>query len=211
MAKATLTFTSTQEPPNVHPAEDNWMQQSFDNKKHQITAGNIAAILVTIKKPHHIKPFVAPESAKTDKDLYRGSATIDTNNPYPVYLLIQKVQDHVFTIMDKKDATTDYKFPFIDQDIRTEIDNLTDPTGNKFKVDNLPPDFPQDLATVQANDDPNKDRIPVLTMIPVTMPIGFGRDPPQGDIQIDITQMAYQNNDPSLPSHLGRRRQLPHY
>jgi hypothetical protein len=104
------------------------MQPSFDNnKKHQITAGDIAAIFLTmIKKPHHIKPFVAPpESAKTDTDLYRGSATIDTNNPYPVYLLIQKVQDHVFTIMDKKDAT-DYKFPFIDQDIRTaEIDNLS--------------------------------------------------------------------------------------
>jgi hypothetical protein len=116
---------------------------------------------VTIKKPYHIKPFVAPKSAKTDKDLYRGSATIDTNNPYRVYLLIQKVQDHVFTIMDKKDAT-DYKSPFIDQDICTEIDNLTNPAGNKFKLDNLPPDFPQDLATAQANDDPNKDRIPVL-------------------------------------------------
>jgi hypothetical protein len=35
-------------------------------------------------------------------------------------------------------------------------------------------------------------------MVPVTIPIGFGRDPPQGDIQIDITQMACQNNDPSL-------------
>jgi hypothetical protein len=105
------------------------MQQSLENKKHQITAGDNVAIL-TIKKPHHIKPFLAPESAKTDKDLYRGSATIDTHNPYPVYLLIQKVQDHVFTIMDKKDAT-DYKFPFIDQDIRTEIDNLTDPTKHR--------------------------------------------------------------------------------
>jgi hypothetical protein len=154
---------------------------------------------LTIKKPHHIKPFAAPESAKTYKDLYRGSATIDTKNPYPLYLLIQKVQDHVFTIMDNKDEKEkDYNFPFIDQDIRTEIDNLTDPTGNKFKVDNLPPDFPQDLVTAQANDDPDKDNIPVLTMIPVTMPIGFGHDPPQGDISIDITQMTCQNNDPSL-------------
>jgi hypothetical protein len=39
----------------------------------------------------------------------------------------------------------------------------------------------------------------VLAMIPVPMPIGFGPDPPQqGDIQIDITQMACQNNDPTL-------------
>jgi hypothetical protein len=30
------------------------------------------------------------------------------------------------------------------------------------------------------------------------MPVGFGRDPPQGDIQLDITQMACPNNNSSL-------------
>jgi hypothetical protein len=175
MAKATLTFTSTQEPPTVHPAT-NWIQQSFDDKKHQITAGNIAALL-TIKKPHHIKRFVTPESAKADKLLYRASATVSMKDPYPVYLVIQNIQDHVFTVMDKKDAT-DFHFHFIDQDVRSEIDNLADPNGPKFNAGNLPKDFPQDLAIAQANQDQNKDRIPVITMIPTIMPVGFGHDPP---------------------------------
>jgi hypothetical protein len=52
-------------------------------------------------------------------------------DPYPVCLVIQNIQDHVFTIMDKKDAT-DFHFPFIDQDVRSEIDNLANPNGPKF-------------------------------------------------------------------------------
>jgi hypothetical protein len=44
MAKATLTFTSTQEPHTVHPA-NNWMQHPFEDKKHQILAGDIAVLL----------------------------------------------------------------------------------------------------------------------------------------------------------------------
>jgi hypothetical protein len=40
--------------------------------------------------------------------------------PYPVYLVIENIQDHVFTIMEKQDAK-DFKFPFIDEDIRDEI------------------------------------------------------------------------------------------
>jgi hypothetical protein len=97
-----------------------------------------------------------------------------------VYLVIQNIQDHVFiTIRDKKDAT-DFHFPFIDQDVRSEIDNLADPNGPNFNTGNLPKDFPQDLAIAQeANQDPNKDRIPVITMIPTIMPVGFGRDPPK--------------------------------
>jgi hypothetical protein len=195
MAKATLTFTSTQEPPTVHPAND-WIQHPFEDKKHQILASDIAALL-TIKKTQHIKPFIAPESAKADKNWYRGSGTINMKEPYPVYLIIQNIQDHVFTIMEKQDAK-DFKFPFINKDICDKIDNLSDPAGQKFSVATLPPDFPQDLTITETNDDPNKNRIPVLTMIPTIMPIGFGRDPPQGDITLGMTLMTCQSNDPHL-------------
>jgi hypothetical protein len=35
-----------------------WMQHHFDDKKHQILAGDIAELLTILKK-HHIKPFTA--------------------------------------------------------------------------------------------------------------------------------------------------------
>jgi hypothetical protein len=61
--------------------------------------------------------------------------------PYPVYLVIQNIQDQVFTIMEKQDAK-DFKFPFIDKGMRDKIDNLNDPVGQNFSVATLPPDFP---------------------------------------------------------------------
>jgi hypothetical protein len=68
MAKATLTFAHINaRTSNFTPSQQlDETPVSFDNKKHQITAGDITAILTIKKKPHHIKPFGAPESANTN-------------------------------------------------------------------------------------------------------------------------------------------------
>jgi hypothetical protein len=178
-----------------HPFEK-WITSNVNQKLEFIATGNFPAIL-TIKKDDKLKSFSLLTASNNYTDRFRAQASHDLNKPCPAYLLRADTTKYVVSIMDK-DLATQFNFNFLDSDIREGLINEVDPTKAMFHTDKLPDEFPANKATAITNGDANANKIPVLTLVPITAPTGYAKEIPEGRISDPEVLMMLQENHDAL-------------
>jgi hypothetical protein len=99
-----------------------------------------------------------------------------------VYVDRATISKHVISILNKT-TVSEMGFPFIDTDLNTGLVNLVDNTQPNWKPTGIPGGMDS------SSDDPT----PVLSLIPVMCPIGYGRPAPMGDSDDLDTKALLQN------------------
>jgi hypothetical protein len=113
--------------------------------------------------------------------------------PAPAYVNKRGVTRSICGFIDRALAI-EYGITFIDKDLRKGIPDLTDVTKQaSLAFTDLPDEFPSDMAAALAADDTNKEKIPVLALLPVAVPIGYGKPAPSGSLPDESTQTSLQN------------------
>ena len=110
----------------------------------------------------------------------------------PAYFAKRGATKSICGIIDRTLAL-EFKIQFIDIDLRDGLANVTDATKAPLAFTDLPDEFPPDKAAALATDDPNKDNTPVLALLPVAVPIGYGKPAPSGSLADESTQTLLQN------------------
>jgi hypothetical protein len=180
-----------------HPF-DKWIDSTTNQKLEFIATGNFPALL-TIKKEDKIKSFSLLAASNNYTDRFRTQASHDLNKSCPAYLNRTDTTKYVATIMDKELAKQ-FKFNFIDEDIRDGLVNKDDHSRPTFLPNLLPSDFPADKAAAATAGDANANKIPVLTLVPIAAPTGYGKEIPEGIItDVDLLATLQENHDGLLP------------
>jgi hypothetical protein len=94
--------------------------------------------------------------------------------------------------MDKMVATK-FGIEFIDNDLRDSLPNVEDANEATLALTHLPDEFPPDKAAALATDHENKDKVPVLALLPVAVPLRFDKPAPSGSLADEETQTMLQN------------------
>ena len=167
-----------------------WFTSSSYEKHEAINAGSIAALLV-IKKRDKVTPISLISPSADRADAYKIQASDDLSLSSPAYISKWESSNFICGIMEKGTAS-EYGFLFIDSDLRDGLPNHTDASKAALTFTHLPEEFPPDKAAAIAADHVNKDLVPVLVLLPVAVPVGYGKPAPSGSLAGEETQTMLQ-------------------
>jgi hypothetical protein len=163
-----------------HPATK-WLKATGSRKTESILSGATAALL-TLAKPNKINPISLLTPSETFDDRFKAHGHHDLWQAMGVFIERVAITKTVMSILDKT-TVTEMGFPFIDQDLNTGLVNILDATQPNWKPTVLP----------DGMDSSSEDTTPVIALIPVMIPIGYGRPAPMGDIDDLETKALLQN------------------
>jgi hypothetical protein len=161
------------------------------DKQEAIATGSVAALLL-IKKHDKVTPISLITPSAERPDAYKIQASDDLSVSAPAYFAKRGATRSICGIIDRALAL-EFEIQFIDIDLRDGLANITDATKAPLAFTDLPDEFPPDKAAALAADDPNKDKTPVLALLPVAVPIGYGKPAPSGSLADESTQTLLQN------------------
>jgi hypothetical protein len=175
-----VSVVNTREAGKQHPASK-WLKSTGARKTESILSGATAALL-TISKPNKINPISLLSPSKTFDDRFKAHGHHDLFQAMGIFIEQKAITKNVISILDKT-TVTEMGFPFIDADLNTGLVNIVDNTQPNWKPSIIP-------ATMDSS---SNDTTPVITLIPVMCPIGYGRPAPMGDIDDLDTKSLLQN------------------
>jgi hypothetical protein len=176
-----------------HPAKK-WLKSSPLEKHDSLLAG-IPAALLHYKKPKKIASFCLVTPSPQDTSLFLAQGQHDLSTAVAIHVHRATSMKYVASSMDKAIASH-LGFEFIDIDLATGLPDTTDNTNPKFKITPTITTAPTNAAAPPAAGDP-ADAAPeqVLTLIPVTCPIAYGKTAPVGNADDPALQPILQAND----------------
>jgi hypothetical protein len=153
--------------------------------------GTVAALLL-IKKPNKVTPISLITLSADRPNAYKSQASNNLSVSTPAYISKWGATRSIYGIIDRALAVKSELW-FINKDLREGLPNVTDATKASLAVTDLPDKFPPDKAAALAVGYINKDKIPVLALLPVAAPIGYGKPAPSGSLTDELTQTLLQN------------------
>jgi hypothetical protein len=173
------------EPAAQHPAE-RWLKSSQLFNQDQILAGTVAALL-TMKKPDKIVPISLLSPSPTFQDKFEGHGHHLLGQPVCIHVDRGHITNHVLSLLTKVQADS-LGFDYVDASAVDGLPNIADPALPNF----VPPVIPANMIPTDAMD------YLVIALIPITCPIGYGKECPVGNITEPTTTTALQNNNETL-------------
>jgi hypothetical protein len=169
-----------------------WFSSLTKEKQDVIATGSVAVLLL-IKKRDKITPIslITPSAERSDAFKIQASDHLLSVSA-PAYNDKRGATRSICGIIDRALAIQ-YGIMFIDKELREGLPNLADGTKASLAFTGLPKEFLPNMAAALAADDTNKDKIPVLALLPVLVPIRYGKPAPSGSLADKFTQTLLQN------------------
>jgi hypothetical protein len=176
----TVSVVNAREAGRQHPATK-WLKATGARKTESILSGATAALL-TVAKPNKINPISLLTPSEAFDDRFEAHGHHDLWQAMGIFVERTSITKTVMSILDKTTAST-MGFPFVDIDLNTGLINIPDAIQPNWNPTVIP----------DGMDSSSEDTTPVLVLIPVMCPIGYGRPAPMGDIDELDTKALLQN------------------
>jgi hypothetical protein len=156
------------------------------DKQDAIATGTVAVHLL-IKKRDKVTPVSLITPSAERSDVFKIQASDALSVSAPAYVNKQGVTRSICGFADRALAI-EYGITFINNDLREGLPNLADVTKALLAFTDLPNKFPPGMAAALSADGTNKEKIPALTLLPVAVPISYGKPAPSGSLADESTQ-----------------------
>ena len=182
IAKIDLGIARSTKPLSTQPASA-WMKNFNDTKILSLFDGNTAGLAYFEKgNIGFIQSISMIRISGSDPSKMVGHVGNSLASPIPGILTKEEMLSNILGIMEKTDAEEE-GFVFLDSDLKQPLQNQTGTEDTWDISDKLPENLK------------GPDNFPVLTILPKFIPMGWGKQFPQGDANADDVQAACQDLD----------------